>query len=232
MELPKFSVPTFDGDVLNWAVFWEQFQTAIYNNKKLHEAQKLAYLWDAVDKGPANKVIQGLSQSAGTYLEAVKCLQQRYDRLRSIHQKHVKTIIEAPTVKTGTGKELRQLHDLVSQHLRSLRTANRDTLDTFMSSLIEMKLDQATKFVWQQHMHERRDVPSINKLLEFVDWRALASELSVTRDAERKVLTWKRNPNYEPLIKSTQNGSARHVMRLLIRCTHVQHSKHFHTKIA
>ena len=29
VELPKISVPTFDGDVLNWAVFWEQLETAI-----------------------------------------------------------------------------------------------------------------------------------------------------------------------------------------------------------
>ena len=48
VELPKINVPTFDGDVLNWAVFWEQFETAIYNNKKLHDAQKLTYLRDAV----------------------------------------------------------------------------------------------------------------------------------------------------------------------------------------
>ena len=67
VELPKFSVPTFDGDVLNSVVFWEQFETAIHNNKKLHEAQKLAYLRDAVEKGPAKKAIQGLSHSAGTY---------------------------------------------------------------------------------------------------------------------------------------------------------------------
>ena len=43
VELPKISVPTFDGDILSWAVFWEKFQTAIHGNKKLHEAQKLAY---------------------------------------------------------------------------------------------------------------------------------------------------------------------------------------------
>ena len=117
VELPKFSVPTFDRDILNWAVFWEQFQTAIHNNKKLHKAQKLAYLRDAMEKGPAKKVIQGLLHSAGTYLEAVKCLQQGYDRSRFIHQKHMKTIVEAPTVKTVTRKKIRQLHDLVSQHL-------------------------------------------------------------------------------------------------------------------
>ena len=100
VELPKFSVLTFDGDVLNWAVFWEQFETAVHNSKKLHEEKNLAYLRDAVDKGPAKKVIQGLSHSAGTHLEAVKSLQQRYDRPRLIYQKHVKTIVEAPTVKT------------------------------------------------------------------------------------------------------------------------------------
>ena len=114
VELPKISVPTFDGDVLNWAVFWEEFEIAIHKNKKLHDAQKLAYLWDAVERGPAKRVIQGLSHSAGTYQEAVKCLQQRYDKLRFIHQKHIKTMVKIPIVKTGNGRELRQLHDVVS----------------------------------------------------------------------------------------------------------------------
>lgn len=193
VELPKISVPTFDGDVLNWAVFWEQFDTAIHSSKKLHDAQKLAYLRDAVECGPAKKVIQGLAHSAGTYQEAVKCLQQRYDRPRFIHQKHVKTIVEIPTVKTGSGRELRHLHDLVSQHLRSLRTIKGDTFESFMSSLIEMKLDQSSKFAWQQHTHERRDIPSIDELLKFVDWRAQASELSIPRETERKHFNVERN---------------------------------------
>ena len=77
-----------------------------------------------------------------------------------------------------------------------MRTAKGDTFDTFMSSLIEMKLDQAIKFAWQQHTHERRDVhvPSIDELLEFVDWRAQASDLSVTREAEQKVSNVEKKP--------------------------------------
>ena len=106
VELPKISVPTFHGDVLNWAVFWEQFEMAIQNNRKLHNAQKLTYLRDMVEGGPAQRVIQGLAHSAGTYQEAVKCLQQRFDRPRFIHQKPVKTIVETPTIKVGTGREL------------------------------------------------------------------------------------------------------------------------------
>ena len=174
-------------------MFWEQFDTAIHSSKKLHDAQKLAYLRDAVECGPAKKVIQGLAHSAGTYQEAVKCLQQRYDRPRFIHQKHVKTIVEIPTVKSGSGRELRHLHDLVSQHLRSLRTIKGDTFESFMSSLIEMKLDQSSKFAWQQHTHERRDIPSIDELLKFVDWRSQASELSIPREAERKYFNVEKN---------------------------------------
>ena len=81
----------------------------------------------------------------------------------------MKTIVEIPTIKVETGRELRQLHDLVSQHESSLRTIKGDTFKSFMSSLIEVKFDQASKFAWQQHTHERRDVPSIDELLEFAD---------------------------------------------------------------
>ena len=60
------------------------------------------------------------------------------------------------------------------------------TLNLSMSILIEMELDRASKFAWQQHTHERKDVPSIDELLQFVDWRAQASELSTSSDVERK----------------------------------------------
>ena len=37
--LPKINVLTFGGDILNWAVFCEQFEMDIHNNKTLHDAQ-------------------------------------------------------------------------------------------------------------------------------------------------------------------------------------------------
>ena len=100
--------------------------------------------------------------------------------------------MEIPVVKTGNGRELRQLHDVASQHLRSLRTIKGNTFEFFMSSLIEMKLDQASKVAWQQLTHERRDVPSIHEFLEFVNRRAQASELSIPREAERKYISHQR----------------------------------------
>ena len=74
IELPRINIPKFDGDTLNWVTFWEQFEIAIHCNKSLHDVQKLAYLRDAVDAGPAKHAIKGLSHSAGSYEQAIECL--------------------------------------------------------------------------------------------------------------------------------------------------------------
>ena len=72
-----------------------------------------------------------------------------------------------------------------------------------------MKLNQETKFAWQQLTHERRDVPPIHELLHLVDWRAQASELyvSIPRDTERKhaIMEKKTKPQASYQVATEQN---------------------------
>ena len=58
---PKLSIPNFDGDVLNWRTFWEQFGVSIHSRPQMSDAEKLAYLKDALKNGPAERAIQGLA---------------------------------------------------------------------------------------------------------------------------------------------------------------------------
>ena len=44
MKLPKISVLTFDGNILNWTTFWDQFNVAIHSSTQLSDSQKLVYL--------------------------------------------------------------------------------------------------------------------------------------------------------------------------------------------
>ena len=99
--------------------------------------EKLAYLRDAVKGGPARHVIKGLSQTAGSYAEATECLKVRYDRPCLIHQAHVRAISKAPSLRNGSGSELCRLNDLVKQHMRALEAMECDSLETFVSSLIQ-----------------------------------------------------------------------------------------------
>ena len=149
-------VPSFDGDILNWRSFWEQFAISVHDRTDLADAEKLVYLQQAIKDGYAKQAIEGLSHSGEHYSEAVSSLQARYDHPRIIHQTHVKRILNTPPVKDGSGKELRKLHDTIQQHLRALKSMEYDPSGPFLTSIIELKLDPTTLFEWQKHSREHR----------------------------------------------------------------------------
>ena len=72
VKLLKISVPAFEGNIMNRSSFWKQFEVSIHQKKNLENIEKLAYLRDALKDGSAKLVIQGLSQTAGNYAEAIK----------------------------------------------------------------------------------------------------------------------------------------------------------------
>ena len=57
VKLPKISVPMFDGKVINWKSFWEQFDTTIHCKTGLNNTVKLIYLQEALKDAPARLVI-------------------------------------------------------------------------------------------------------------------------------------------------------------------------------
>lgn len=104
VKLPKLEVPVFDGDILQWKTFWEQFSVSVHDRPNLSNSEKLVYLQQALKGGSAKQAIEGLSKSGDNYKEAIKCLQARYDRPRLIHQTHVKKILDTPPLKDGSGR--------------------------------------------------------------------------------------------------------------------------------
>lgn len=149
VRLPKLSVPTFDGNILNWRQFWDQFTVSIHNRHNLSDSEKLVYLQHALKEGSAKPIIEGLSQSGEQYEEAIECLTARFDRPRLIYQTHVKLIIDTPPIRDGSGRELRRLHDIVQQHVRALKSLGDEPSPSFITSIIELKLDSTTMFEWQ-----------------------------------------------------------------------------------
>ena len=162
-------VPSFDSNIIHWRNFWEQFSISVHSRTSLSDSEKLVYLQHSLKSGSARNVIEGLSRAGDCYVEAVDCLKTRYDRPRLIHQTHVKMILEAPSLKDGTGKELRRLHDTVQQHLRALKAMGQEPSSAFVTSVLELKLDTSTMFEWQKHSQDHRDVPDYHELLEFLD---------------------------------------------------------------
>ena len=203
VKLPKISVPTFDGNIMNWSSFWEQFEVSIHKKENLEDVEKLAYLRDALKDGSAKLVIQGLSQTAGNYAEAIKCLQERYDRPRLIHQAHVRAILEAPPLKDGSAKELRHLHDTLNQHLRALKAMEHDCFEMFITAATELKFNQSAMREWQKFSRDCESVPPYSALLKFLDLEARGAENTVG-DGERRrpVVTSGKKTIYKTFLRS------------------------------
>ena len=151
VKLPMIEVPTFDGNILSWRTFWEQFSVAVHNHENISDSEKMVYLRHALKDSKALKAIEGLSRSGEHYVEAIELLQARFNQPRLIHQTHFSRILNTPSLKEGSGKELRNLHDRVHQHLRALKAMDYKPSGPFITSILELKLDTTTMFEWQKH---------------------------------------------------------------------------------
>ena len=43
VKLPKLEISKFDGDIINWQGFWDQFQIAIHQSDSLADIDKFTY---------------------------------------------------------------------------------------------------------------------------------------------------------------------------------------------
>ena len=102
----------------------------------------------------------------------MKPIQTHYDRPRLIHQAHVTKILDLTPLKDGNGKELRRLHDVAQQHLRALKSMGEEPSGSFVTSMLELKLDAGTLFKWHKHSQEEAAIPHYRDLLEFINLRA------------------------------------------------------------
>ena len=186
VRLPKLEVPTFDGNILLWKKFWEQFSVSVHDHTRLSDAEKLVYLQQAIKDSSANSAIEGLSKTGDRYNEAVQCLKARFDRPRLIHREHVRLIMNTTPLRDGSGRELRRLHDAVQQHTRALKTMGSEP-ESFLTSVIELKLNRDTMFEWQKHTQAQTDTPPYQELLEFIDLRAQASETSQSPSVRKPI---------------------------------------------
>ena len=186
VKLPKLDVPTFDGNIINWQSFWDQFSISVHDCANLSDSEKLVYLQHALKEGFAKQAIEDLSRSGAYYAEAIECLRSRYNRPRLIHQAHVRMILESPLLKDGSGKELHRLHDTVQQHLRALKAMEYKFCGPFVTSILELKLDTTFMFEWQKHSQEKSEVPHYQDLLDFINLHAQASKTSLSDQKKHK----------------------------------------------
>ena len=120
VRLPQISLPTFDGDITEWASFLELFDAVLASSGNLDDVNKLFYLKSA-PKGNAFKIVESLATTGANYKEARDLLINRFGNRRCVVQGHLRGLMEQPDVKPRSLNSLRLLLDTTNKHIAALR---------------------------------------------------------------------------------------------------------------
>lgn len=121
--LPKLSLPTFSGNVLEWQSFWDSYDAAVHSNPHLLDVQKFNYL-KAQLEGDAARAISGFTLTNANYLKALDLLRERFGRTNKIVQAYMKSLLQIPA-PSCTISSLRQFYDHLETFVRGLESLEK-----------------------------------------------------------------------------------------------------------
>ena len=139
-------------------------------------------------------MVEGLSASGHQYEEVFDCASDMINPCTT--PSSCSSNCQTPSLKNGSGEELRWLYDTVNQHLYALKAMNCEPSGQFITSLSEVKVDPTTIFEWQEYSQDSSEVPHFSALSEFINMQAQAFKLSVpelNKKHQSEALTHKHN---------------------------------------
>ena len=175
-RLPQISLPTFDGDITEWASFLELFDAVLASSGNLDDVNKLFYLKSAL-KGNAFKIVESLATTGANYKEARDLLINRFGNRRCVVQGHLRGLMEQPDVKPRSLNSLRLLLDTTNKHIAALRGLKEPVQhwDTILVFTLSNKLDPETRREFELRF-STQEMPTFKDFVDFVAERCLALE--------------------------------------------------------
>ncbi|XP_063981076.1 uncharacterized protein LOC135164549 [Diachasmimorpha longicaudata] len=123
-------------------------------------------------KEEAEEIISSLELTEENYEVALQLLKDRYDNKRVIIQKHVRALMDLPTIGKESALELRKFIDAMSMHLRALKSLGQpsDTWETLLIHSFTAKLDRVTHQEWEKSV-TGTEKPTMKEFTSFLEKR-------------------------------------------------------------
>ena len=161
-RLPKLELPKFDGDVIQWAPFWDAFKSAV-DQSELSDVSKLTYLRSLL-RGEARRAVEGLPLTASSYSSTCELLKARFGRREQVIFSHIQKLLQI-----GSGDVQLQLlvDDLLAQ-VRSLDTLGitGEQYGVILTPLILSRLPSDVRLEWARNSVGREG--DLKHLLDFL----------------------------------------------------------------
>ena len=137
-KLPKLPLPEFYGDEINFASFWDVFESTIHNRTDLTAGDKFRYLAGLL-KGDAFKIIAGIKVTGDNYQHAIAGLRERYGSSRVVKQNLYSQMEKLPICGSTKVQELQETLDSIEKILRQLETLHEGLNHTMLINQVKSK---------------------------------------------------------------------------------------------
>lgn len=154
-ELPKISLPEFDGAFDQWHKFSKTFKAVVDSNSRLDDTRKF-YLLQSALKGKAANILDTLDSSEDNYSTAWERLRERYENNTKIIFNHIKAIFDLEPVVKNSFDSLRDFLDAFNKHLGALENLKEPTnhWDSLLIYLIFTKLHYNLQLDWNAEVNK------------------------------------------------------------------------------
>jgi hypothetical protein len=175
-RLPAVQVEIFSGKYRDYTPFINLFRAIIHNDRSIDNVQKLYYLRSFLSKEPYD-IVKDLPLTMGSYDEALKLLDERYNHTSKIVNEHINSLLDINALCRSTPGHLREFVSSVKQCLSALKnlSVNTENWDPIILAILYRKLDSYTSRAYQLERSDAND-PTVADFLLFMEKRALALE--------------------------------------------------------
>ncbi|KAM8702202.1 hypothetical protein ACLKA7_001894 [Drosophila subpalustris] len=186
-NLPRITIPKFDGDILKWTQFFDMFVSMVHETN-MPTIRKMWYLKTSV-VGEAERMIRQIDLKEDNYLHAWNILVDTYDNPRDIATTVLNRFLNQQAINDNV-KSLKELYIVTMESLASLKGLGIDisTWDPILIEVLRNKLDSTNKTLYEQSISDSKHIQKQDTMLQFLDQRVrvLATGSKAQNHAKRE----------------------------------------------
>ena len=218
-KLPKLVIKEFDGSVLNWQTFWDQFESTIHSKTNISNVDKFSYLTSFLCKS-AYDTISGLAPTNQNYLEAVQLLKNRYGNPQLLINTYMEQFVQLEKIeKSNDVVRLRMFYNKVEITIRNIKSLNIEPSDygSLLIPVLTSKLPTDLRTLFARKFSDR--VCELNELLILFKNELQAKERSFSSGYNPREKQ-DRNSNFSTSSLLLRSGNAK------LSCVFCESSNH------
>ncbi|XP_073821570.1 uncharacterized protein [Musca autumnalis] len=170
VNLPKITIPQFNGDYSKWQTFSDIFGKII-NEQAFPLVQKMWYLKANVT-GEAEKLIRHLELKEANYHIAWATLQERYNNKRTQVSTILERILSLPNM-SGDCRSVKDFHDSLHESLLALEGLGIKSKewDPLLIHILTKRMDKTTHVLYEQSIVNSKELQTMDHFMKCLKGR-------------------------------------------------------------